>query len=140
MALSVFERTSPAPSQATLAKSLRKAAPRWDSLVAAVTGAVGPVTQQWHCAGAKYGWSMRLCQKDRVLLYLIPQSGSFLAGIVLGEKAVEAAHARKLPEAILAAIDAAPRYAEGRGIRIPVKGPSDVRAIATLVSVKLNPK
>ena len=140
MALSAFKGTEHAPTPAMLKTTLGKSTVRWGQLIAAVAAAVGPVAEQWHCAGAKFGWSMRLRQKDRVLLYLIPQAGSFLAGIVLGEKAVEAARSRKLPPAILAAIDAAPRYAEGRGIRLPVTRASDVRAISILVSVKLNPE
>jgi hypothetical protein len=139
MALSVFNGEAKAPTPEALRNALRRSAARWDRLVAEVATAAGPVTEQWHCAGAKYGWSVRPRQKDRVLLYLIAQSGSFLAGIVLGEKAVVAARAHKLPEAVLAAIDAAPRYAEGRGRRLPVKTAADVRAIATLVSLKLKP-
>jgi hypothetical protein len=46
---------------------------------------------------------------------MTPQKGRFLASFALGEKAVLAARAAGLPAALLAAVDAAPRYAEGRG-------------------------
>jgi len=56
-------------------------------------------------------------------------------------KAVAAAQAQEqeqtLPSTILAAIAAAPRYAEGRGLRVPVRTASDVRALANLVSLKM---
>lgn len=137
MALSALDDTSREPSEADLRKALGVSRKRRAQLIQAVADRVGPVDEQWHAAGATYGWSMRLRQQDRTLLYLIPQAGSFLAGIVLGEKAVTAAHAQKLPAAILAAVDAAPRYAEGRGLRLPVKSAADVRAFATLVQLKM---
>jgi len=35
---------------------------------------------------------------------------------------VKAAHERGLPDAVLSLIAGAPKYAEGRGIRLPVSG------------------
>jgi hypothetical protein len=95
------------------------------------------VTEQWNFPGAKYGWSLRLKRKDRVTLYLIPQAGHFLVGVVLGEKAVKAAHECGLPDVVLSQIDNAPRYAEGRGIRLPVTGRDDLFAVQKLAAVKM---
>jgi hypothetical protein len=38
---------------------------------------------------------------------------------------------------MMAAIDGAPRYAEGRGVRIPVRTKRDAEAVARLAAIKL---
>jgi hypothetical protein len=43
----------------------------------------------------------------------------------------------ELPAAWLTTIDAAPKYAEGRGVRIPVQRKSDVANIEKLAAVKV---
>src|SRR5512138_3371030 len=115
MALSAFDDPARPPAPAELARRLAAAAPLWNALVAHVEKANPPVEEVWSFAGAKFGWSLPLVQKGRVLVYLTPQEGQLLVGLVLGEKAVAAAREAGIPPALLAAIDAAPKYAEGRG-------------------------
>jgi hypothetical protein len=38
---------------------------------------------------------------------------------------------------MLSLIEAAPRYAEGRGVRIPVRTAKDVKSIRALAAIKL---
>jgi len=95
--------------------------------------------EQWGFSSARNGWSFRLRRKDRVILYLIPQDGAFLVGVVLGERAAEAAHDCGLPAAVVALVDGAPRYAEGRGIRFAVTGQEDCVAAEALVALKMAP-
>jgi hypothetical protein len=54
----------------------------------------------------------------------------------LGEKAVAEAKRWKLSTALLTAIDTAPRYAEGRGIRVEVSHHSQVSDLAALAKIK----
>ena len=56
---------------------------------------------------------------------------------VLGERACAAARAARLPASILTLIAEAPRYAEGRGIRIPVKTARDASDVGRLAAIKL---
>ncbi len=137
MALSAFDDKSKAPAPEELDAALGDAAGPWARLAARVAEAHAPITEQWNFSGAKFGWSLRLKQKERIVLYLTPQRGCFLAGVVLGEKAVTAAREAGLPEPVLALIAAAPRYAEGRGIRLTVTSPADVAAIEQLVALKM---
>lgn len=137
MSLSVFEASARAPRPADLANALGRALPRWQGLIARVSAAHPPIEPAWHCAGRSFGWSLRLVRRDRVALYLIPQAGGFLAGVVLGAKAEAAARAAGLPATVLALLDAAPRYAEGRGVRIPVRTLADARAVERMVAAKL---
>lgn len=57
--------------------------------------------------------------------------------MVLGEKAAQAAHDEGAPVAVLAAIDGAPKYAEGRGIRLSIATAGDVSIVRELVRLKM---
>jgi hypothetical protein len=136
VALSAFEDTSHPPGAGELKRMLGKSAPLWDQLIAETREAHAPITEDWNFAGAKYGWSLRLKQRDRVVLYMTPQAGQFLLGVALGGKAVAAADA-SVPASVRALIDDAPRYAEGRGIRFAVTKRADVAAAGHLAALKM---
>jgi hypothetical protein len=135
--LSAFDDKSRPPASGELAEVLGPALRPWDDLIAHVAATYPPITQLWNFAGAKYGWSLRLKCKDRVVLYMTPQADAFLLGIVLGERAAQAAHEMDLPDSVLPLIDAAPRYAEGRGIRLPVATGDDLAAVRALAALKM---
>ncbi len=137
MALSAFDDKSRKPEPAELETTLGKAARLWQQLIAHVAGQYAPITEQWSFSGAKYGWSLRLRRKDRVVLYMTPQAGCFLAGVVLGEKAAQAAHDGKASESVLALIDSAPKYAEGRGIRMAVATKAELITVQQLAALKM---
>jgi hypothetical protein len=137
MALSAFDDGTRQPTPDELAAVLGTAAAAWATLVRHIGERYPPITELWSFAGAKWGWSLRLKRKDRVILYLTPQAGQFQLGVVLGEKAVAAARASGLPEPVLALIDGAPRYAEGRGIRFAVTDEPGVQVGAQLAAIKM---
>ena len=134
MALSAFDDRSLPPGPAAIGRILGSAARLWEGLIAGIEAAHAPITRHWHFAGPKFGWSLRLKQKDRIVLYLVPRQGQFLASVVLGEKA---ARATGQPKDVLAAVDAAPRQAEGRGIRREVSSAKDVELVRRLVALKM---
>lgn len=113
---------------------LGPSATAWDEIRERVAKAWAPVTEQWHYSGAKYGWSLRLEKKERVIVYLTPQSGCFLAGLVVGEKAAASATLSRQAAASLAK---APHYAEGIGVRLEIRQLKDTRVVHELLSVKM---
>jgi hypothetical protein len=137
MALSALEDKSHPPEPGELETVLGTSAEIWQQLVAHVSATYPPITELWSFTAAKYGWSLRLKRKERVLLYMTPQAGQFLLGVVLGDKAAKAAHDAGAPEAVLALIDSAPRYAEGRGIRMPITTRADLDVAQTLTALKV---
>ncbi len=137
MALSIFDDKAHEPTPADLQATLGRSAKLWERLVAEVGAAYAPILPTWHHAGANYGWSLRLKKKDRVVLYLIPQAKHFLAAVVLGEKAYRAAREAGLPPEVLAMLDAAKPYVEGRGIRWPVRAAKDVEVMLALAALKM---
>ncbi len=132
MALSAFDDRSAPPSDGDVATVLGPAARRWERIRSQLA-----LTEEWGFASRSTGWGLRLKQGSRVIVYLTPRAGSFLASLALGERAVAAAREQGLPGPALAAIDAAPRYAEGRGVRLAVSTADDVETVRQLAAVKL---
>ncbi|MGZ5436916.1 MAG: DUF3788 family protein [Pyrinomonadaceae bacterium] len=136
MALSAFTDKAHQPTDKDLRSVLAKSYTAWVRLIELVSDRIAPILPVWGFASAKFGWSMRLKRKDRVILYMTPREDHFLVSFALGEKAVAAAHAHKLPATVLTAIESAPKYAEGRGVRIEVRQVREVSALATLAEIK----
>lgn len=137
MALSALDDRTAPPTAESLGSVLGRASAAWADLVAHLATAHGPVTQEWRFTSPKNGWTLKVAGPKRTLLYLIPCRGHFLAGIVLGEKAVAAARASNLPAAVIAAIEAARPYAEGRGIRLEVRTLKDVQPFKDMLRMKM---
>ena len=133
MSLSAFDDKTRPPTDDQLRSVLGKAYDPWVRLLALVAERIEPATEVWKFGT---GWSLRVLHKDRVILYMTPQPSQFLVSFALGEKAVAAARAARLSASVLKAIDDAPRYAEGRGVRIPVRGSSQLTTLARLAQIK----
>jgi hypothetical protein len=136
MALSVFDDKSMPPTEAEVRKALGNTYSLWKQIRDTVTERYSPIVVEWGYSGKAYGWGLRLKEAKRALLYLTPCDGYFLASFALGEKAVQAAKAAKLPAGILKTIDEAPKYAEGRGVRIEVRNSADAKSILILAAIK----
>lgn len=136
MALSAFGEKLHPPTDDDLRATLGKAYAPWERLIALVSERVPPITELWGFTSASTGWGLRLRHKDRVILYMTPQENQFLVSFVLGERAIAAAHEAQLSPTILKAISAAPRYAEGRGVRMTVKSSRQVPGLAALAQIK----
>ena len=136
MALNPLTEKAHEPTDEDLRAVLGKAHGAWVRLIEIVADRIPPITQVWGFTSAKAGWGLRLRRKERVILYMTPRHGQFLVSFALGEKAVEAAHSTRLPNAVLEAIDAAPRYAEGRGVRFEVRHNREIPSLAALARIK----
>jgi hypothetical protein len=84
----------------------------------------------------KIGWSARINHGKRTIVYLLPGDGWFQVSLALGEKAAAAARNSELRDAILPLIEAAPKYAEGRGISFEIHcGEKEKVAIAEALAL-----
>ena len=136
MPLSALDEKTRQPTPADLQAVLNRAYAPWAKLIALVAERIAPITEVWKYTSASTGWGLRLLHKDRVILYMTPQRDQFLVSFALGEKAVATARAAKLHASVLDAIDAAPRYAEGRGVRIVVRNARQLAPLARLAEIK----
>ena len=137
MALSAFDDKSKRPQEEDLQVTLGSTYPQWNDLKNLITTTYAPVSVEWGFASKSTGWGLRLKCDNRAILYMTPCKGYFLASFALGEKAVKAAHESDLPASVLAVIDGAKKYAEGRGVRLEVRSAEDVRNIEKLAVVKM---
>jgi hypothetical protein len=137
MALSVFEDKSHLPTSADLAGAMGPAASHWESLKNHLQKQYGPLAEEWNHAGAKFGWSFRLKDKKRVVAYMTPCRGHFLAGFVLGEKAVHVIRDSDLPSDVIAMVEGAKAYAEGRGVRLEIRTRADLECAKKLAAAKM---
>lgn len=137
MALSAFDDKSQEPGLEAVAAVLRPAAVLWEQLISELGTRFEPLALDWVFSGKKWGWSLRLKQKKRAVVYLTPAERFFRAGFALGQKAVDAAFDSALPRTVLDTIESAPKYAEGRGVRLEVHTRKDVDGILLLAEIKM---
>ena len=112
----------------------------WAGIVEVVEELASPLDLEWKPSKIAFGQVCLLRHKKRTLLYLLPEKASVTVAIVLGERAYGLAMASTLSAAVKTLLSEARPYAEGRGIRVPVKTSRDLATIRKLVEIKLTPK
>ena len=125
------------PVTRDLEDMLGRAGAMWTRLRTDLVSDFGPLAEKWSFSKTTNRWSVQLKRKQRTVVYLIPCRGHFLASFALGEKACAAAKDGGLSANVLAAIESAPRYPEGRGVRLEVRSARDVSSVTTLAAVKM---
>lgn len=131
----MFDASRP-PERNQLTAILGDAAPLWDAVIDSVRMRAPQQIEHWHFAGQKIGWSLRLVEKARILVYLTPDAGRFRVGLVLGAKAVATARASGLSAAAASILETAPKYAEGHGVRFHVMSREDMAPLEELLDIK----
>lgn len=125
------------PGEAELKSALSKTFPCWKTIEEFTLKAEPSAKGDWHFSGAKFGWSFRISDKKRVIIYLLPRDKFFKCAFVFGGKAYEAVMASDASDEIKNELKAAKPYAEGRGIRIEVKSKTILSDIKKLVKIKV---
>lgn len=126
------------PSDAEVSAVLGTTAKLWDEFVRWMAEEEGVAGQEWKgIAVKKYGWSLRLKQKARNIVYLGPGTECFMVSFVLSDKALNEAKAAHLPKRVAEALAAAPRYSEGNGLRLLVRRTGDMTAIRKIAAIKI---
>jgi len=136
MALSVFDDKSKPPSDTEIGAALGGSFTHWNNLKKSLAVEFCPLSFEWGFTSKTTGWGMRVKHKERVILYMTPCRGHFLASLALGEKAIKAALASELPDKILKIIATSKKYSEGTGVRLEVRTSSDVQSVAKLATLK----
>jgi ketosteroid isomerase-like protein len=125
------------PTDAELNAALGDAKAFWDQLIATLVEQLSLDGKEWNSYSRRAGWALRLQYRRRNIVYLSPCQGCFAASFALGDKAVAAARADKLPKSVVQIIDEAKRYAEGTAVRIEVRAAEDVAVVRKLAAIKL---
>ncbi len=137
MAISFFNNKSQCPGEKDLDAVLGPKAEYWKTLRKFTHDFYSKAQEEWIYSGKNYGWSFRIKDRRRVLIYFIPCDGYFKVAFVFGEKAAKEAMSSNISGDIKKLIESAPVYAEGRGFRVDVTGDYLVEDIKKLITIKL---
>lgn len=135
---SIFIDKNIIPDAENLKEALGNMFKYWQEIENYVFSKYPAAGTEWKFPGEKHGWSYRIKDKKRVIVYLLPREGFFKTALVFGEKATNAVMASNVAENIKAELAAAKAYAEGRGIRIDIKEGAILTDIKTLIDIKLS--
>ena len=131
-----FPEKADRPDDDALSDALGRSYDRWRELVAHVAEAYPDAVLAWKHYGPKHGWQLKIQQKRRALLYLVPQEKAFLAGMALREAAFPALRTAGLSRALVREIETAKPYLEGYPARVTVRLKRDVDIVEKLLAVK----
>lgn len=134
---SIFTEKDTTPTTNVLKKALANTFPFWQDLSDYARELYPTATEGWNFSGIKYGWSFRISDKKRVILYLLPRDQFFKVAFVFGQKATEEILKSDVAENIKIELKNAKVYAEGRGIRIDVKDGTLLNDLKQLIEIKI---
>lgn len=134
---SIFTNKINTPDELVLADALGFTFQWWMMIKDYVHEKYPKAMDDWNFPGEKYGWSFRIKDKKRAIIYLLPRDKFFKAAFVFGQKATDAIMASNISNAIKDELNSARVYAEGRGIRIDVKDETIMKDITLLIDIKL---
>ncbi len=93
--------------------------------------------EDWNFPGKNYGWSFRIKDKKRAIIYFLPRENYFKVAFVFGQKALDQILETNIADSIKNDLLSAKKYAEGRGVRIDVKNKNVIPDIQKLIEIKL---
>lgn len=134
---SIFTDKSITPGNKELTAALGETANLWYRIADYVHAQYPQAMDFWSYSGKKYGWSFRIKDKKRAIIYLLPRDKFFKVALVFGKKAFDSVMDSQVAESIKTELNAAKVYAEGRGIRIEVADDTFLKDIMKLVDIKL---
>jgi len=137
MDISIFTDKESIPTDNDLKNTLVNTFDLWLQIVHYVHGKFPDALDEWNYPGAKYGWSFRIRDKKRAIIYLLPRDKYFKVAFVFGQKATDAILKSDISQDIRSELENARLYAEGRGIRIDIRNDEILRDILLLTDIKI---
>ena len=125
------------PGDNELKSTIQETFPYWEEIKEYTLLKYPDAIALWHFSGPKFGWSYRIKDKKRIIVYLLPREGYFKTALVFGQKATELVMASDIEESIKTELGNAKPYAEGRGIRIDIKNNETLKDIKKLIEIKI---
>lgn len=134
---SIFMEKTVQPSLADAAKVVPNFAD-WKALMDCVYAHYPNATEEWKIPAKSYGWSFRLRDKKRNIIYFVPHDDRFTVAFVFGQNATDAVLAHPgIPFEWKKLLLEAKVYAEGRVLSIEVYNNEHIAAICELIKIKI---
>lgn len=92
---------------------------------------------EWNYPGKKYGWSYRIKDRKRAIIYFLPRQDFFKVAFVFGQRAYDAIMQSDIDPKIKTTLQQAVKFAEGRGIQLEVSSSTQFKDIEKLIDLKL---
>lgn len=137
MDISVFTDKAKIPVNEDLITPLGETYNLWMTLRDYVYEKYPDGKEDWNYPGKNYGWSFRIKDKKRAIMYFLPREKYFKVAFVFGGKATDYIMDSDISEDIKTDLQNAKVYAEGRGVSINVEDDSNIADIKELVEIKL---
>ena len=137
MDISIFINKTKKPEQKDLTAALGKTYNLWQDIIDIVYLRYPDAVSEWNFPGQKYGWSFKIKDKKRAIIYLLPGDKRFMVAFNFGKKAFENIMGSNISEEIKHSLKSAKVYGEGRGIRIEVTNQKPLKDISKLIDTKL---
>ncbi len=137
MDTSVFSNKEIVPGDQDLSIELKDTYDLWNSIRESIRKKNPDSVEEWKYSGKKFGWSFRVNDKKRVIVYLLPREAYFKVAFVFGQKATDEIINSSISDAIKHELLSAKVFAEGRGIRIEVREPEILNDIMRLIEIKV---
>lgn len=137
MDISVFTGKEIIPTDKDLQPVLGDLYPLWMTIRDFVFEKYPTAIEEWNYPGKKYGWSFRIKDKRRAIIYLLPRDGYFKVAFVFGQKATDHIMESDINSNIKKELQEARVYAEGRGISIDVRDEGILGDVRRLVDAKI---
>ena len=134
---SIFQNKEFKPTDQDLINKLGATYNLWVRILNFVLEKYPNAIEEWKYSGKKFGWSFRIKDKKRVIIYLLPRDQYFKVAFVFGPKATDNIRNSNISSHIINELEQAAQYAEGRGIRIEVRNDLILSDIQKLVDIKL---
>ncbi len=133
---SIFIDKNTQPGDEALAAGIGGAHALWQDIILYVRGKMPGVVAEWNFGGEKFGWSFRVKDRERVIIYLLPRDKYFKVAMVFGEKATAQVLDSKVSQYIKDELAEARPYAEGRGIRLAMDRKM-LKDVQLLIDIKM---
>ncbi|WP_461638620.1 DUF3788 domain-containing protein [Labilibaculum euxinus] len=137
MDISIFTDKTAEPASKDLQEQLASLYPLWEQIAESVRKKYPNPKEEWNYPGKNYGWSFRLKDKKRAIIYLLPRQGYFKVAFVFGQKATDQIMACDIDASIKEDLAGAKKYAEGRGLSIEVHNAKPINDIEKLIDIKI---
>jgi hypothetical protein len=137
MDISIFVDKKIIPTTENLIESLGGTYELWKDLSGYVHLKYPSAVDEWKYSGDKYGWSFRIKDKKRVIVYLLPRDKFFKTAFVFGQKATDAVMNSLISDKIKSELESAKVFVEGRGIRLDILNETIFYDLKTLIDIKI---
>jgi len=138
MDISIFTDKKIMPTDDDLKITLGNTYGMWQHLTGYVHFKYSAAVDMWNYSGDKYGWTFRIKDKKRAIVYLLPRDKFFKIALIFGQKATDAIMDSQVNSSIKSELASAKVYAEGRGIRIDITDETILNDLKTLIDIKIS--